>query len=160
MVERMGLASSMVTILLVLLVVIDVASRYLFNHTRTWMLELEWHLFGLIFLLGAAQAYRQDKHIRVDVLYQNFSPKTKAIINLLGNVFLLIPWCIIATIHSFKYAYVSFSLLEGSPDPGGLAGRFIIKFSISLCFVLLIIESIQRIRNDLSFLKKQSRTTQ
>lgn len=160
MVERMGLASSVVTILLVLLVVIDVASRYLFNHTRTWMLELEWHLFGLIFLLGAAQACRQDKHIRVDVFYQKFSPRTKAVINLLGNVFLLIPWCIIATIHSFNYANVSLSLLEGSPDPGGLPGRFIIKFTIFLCFVLLSIEAIKQIRNDLSLLKNQSRKTQ
>ena len=71
--ERVGQAASWLTTALMLLVVVDVIIRYYFNDTQAWIIELEWHLFGLIFLLGAGYAFRHDRHVRVDVFYARFS---------------------------------------------------------------------------------------
>lgn len=121
---------------------IDVILRYLFSNTKTWIIELEWHLFALIFLIGAAITYQKDEHVRVDLFYADFSVKKKALVNLLGNIFFLIPWCMVVIYYGYNYGMNSWSFNEGSPNPGGLPARYIIKFSISIGFVLLLIQAI------------------
>ena len=134
--------TSMLNIALVVLICVDVLLRYFFNATQKWVIELEWHMFALIFLIGASYTFQKDKHVRVDVFYQNFSENKKMWVNLLGNIFFLIPWCLVIIYTSYKYANVSFSYLESSPDPGGLPARFIIKYAITFGFVLLLIQAI------------------
>ena len=84
------------TTLLVAVVCFDVATRYLLDFTLVAVQEVQWHLFATIFLLGAAYTLRDDRHVRVDVLYANFSPRGKAWVDLLGTVLLLGPFCVIA----------------------------------------------------------------
>ena len=81
--EWVGRATAWLTGLLMMLVCYNVAARYLFNNSKAWRTELEWHLFALIFLLGAGYALKHDKHVRVDLFYANFSPKRKAWVCLL-----------------------------------------------------------------------------
>ena len=76
--EWVGRGVSWVTLGLVLVVFVDVVMRYLFNTSFVFTQELEWHLFGVMFLLGAGYTLLQDGHVRVDVLYQRFSPRTRA----------------------------------------------------------------------------------
>ena len=130
---------------LVLLICTDVILRYFFAATKTWVIELEWHLFAAIFLLGAAFAYKNDQHVRVDVFYQNLSEKKKAWINLTGNLFFLLPWTLVVIYVSSEYTYQSWLVREISPDPGGLPARYIIKGAIALGFTLLLIEGIRQI---------------
>ena len=87
-----GKAVSWLTTLLIFLICTDVVFRYVFNFSKTWILDLEWHLFAAIFLLGAAYTLYEDKHVRVDVFYNNYPEKKKAWINIIGTVVLLIPW--------------------------------------------------------------------
>ena len=143
--EWVGRAVSWLTFVLVLLVVVDVTLRYLFNSTAVWIGELEWHLFALIFLLGAGYALRHDRHVRVDLFYEKFSPRDKALVNLVGHVVLLLPWCALLFYVSFKYAFDSFQMREGSPDPGGLPFRFLIKGAIPLGFLLLLLQGLAEI---------------
>lgn len=140
-----GEKSSWICTLLVLLIMSDVIFRYLFSNTKTWIIELEWHLFALIFLLGAAYAFQKDEHVRVDVFYAKFSKRTKAWINLLGTILFLIPWCLVLIYTSTNYAINSFSFLEGSPNPGGLPARYLIKLSITIGFVLLMLQAIAQV---------------
>ena len=121
---------------------VDVIRRYLFNQTAVWITELEWHLFALIFLIGAGYALKHDKHVRVDLFYAKFSPKQKAWVNLLGTLLFLIPWCWIIISSSYNYAHNSYLINESSPDPGGLPARYIIKFSITVGFILLLLQAI------------------
>ena len=130
------------TTALVLLIFVDVILRYLFAVTSAWVIELEWHLFALIFILGAAYALQQDQHVRVDVFYTHFSPRKKAWVNLLGTLFFLIPWCLIIIYTSYNYAENSFAVREVSADPGGLPARYLIKFSVTLGFGLLLLQAI------------------
>ncbi len=128
--------------MLVLLIFIDVVLRYLFSQTSAWVIELEWHLFALIFLLGAAYTLKKDQHVRVDVFYTHFSPRKKAWVNLLGTILFLIPWCLIVIYTSYHYADNSFAVKEISADPGGLPARYLIKFSITIGFVLLLLQAL------------------
>lgn len=140
--ERMGKAASWLTLVLVILVCFDVVIRYVFSNSSAWIMELEWHLFSLIFLIGAAYAFKHDRHVRVDLFYSKFSAKEKALVDLVGNVIFLIPWCVIILVYSFEYAMTSFRIGEISPDPGGLPARYLIKFAITLGIFLLLLQAI------------------
>lgn len=150
----MGQKSALLNILLVVLICYDVLQRYIFNSSYNWIIELEWHIFGIIFLMGSAYTLKEDKHVRVDVYYEGFSPKNKAITNILGSVFFLIPWCIVGITTCFKYASNAWYIHEGSPNPGGLPAWYIIKFCIVLCFLLLFLQAITIICQNIKALSR------
>ncbi len=140
-IEWLGQKVSWLTLVLVFVICVDVFFRYAFNSTKTWILDIEWHLFSMIFLFGASYALKHDEHVRVDLFYQHFSMKKKSIINFIGSLFLLIPWCVVVIMHSFNYAMNSWYVKEGSPD-GGLSAWYPIKFCISIGFILLLLQAI------------------
>lgn len=152
--ETVGRAVSWLTAVLVVLVCVDVAARYFFSASQIWMMELEWHLFSLIFLLGAGFALKHDRHVRVDLFYANFSAKDKAWTDLVGSVIFLIPWCILIIYFSFHYAYSSFLDGEGSPDPGGLPARYLIKFAIVIGIGLLLLQAIGKVAESILTIRK------
>jgi len=142
LIRYIGEKSSYINLLLVLIICADVFMRYALNTTQTWVIELEWHLFALIFLLGASYTLQEDKHVRVDLWYGNRSEKTKALVNLTGTLIFLMPWCLILIRSSYNYATNSWMMNEGSPNPGGLPARYVIKYAITLGFVLLLLQGI------------------
>ncbi|MFT5127409.1 MAG: TRAP-type mannitol/chloroaromatic compound transport system permease small subunit [Rhodothermales bacterium] len=123
---------------LVIVTCMGVFSRYVLNRSSLAWQELTWHLFGALFLLGAAHTLAEDGHVRVDVFYQNFSKKWKAIVNLLGSLLGVIPICAIVGWHSVHN--VMRSLTENSGDPGGLPARVIIKATIPIGLLLLVLQ--------------------
>jgi TRAP-type mannitol/chloroaromatic compound transport system permease small subunit len=141
-IKLVGTSSSWLNIILVFLICIDVMMRYIFNQSFNWVIELEWHFFGLIFLLGSAYTLQKDKHVRVDIFYTDFSVRRKAMVDLLGSLFLLIPWCLIAIYTCTNYATNSFYIKENSPNPGGLPALYVIKFLIVIGFVLILIQGV------------------
>lgn len=140
--QWVGNVIAWVVALLVCVVFVDVCMRYLFNTSFVFTQELEWHLFGVIFLMGAGYTLLHDGHVRVDVIYQRVSPKAKAWINLIGVILFLIPGCYLVIQTSTKFALNSWSMLEGSPDPGGIPFRFIIKSTIPVGFTLMFLQGI------------------
>ena len=140
--ERIGQVVAWVTLGLVLVVFVDVVMRYLFNTSFVFTQELEWHLFGFIFLIGAGYTLLHDGHVRVDIIYQRLGPKGRAWINLIGVIFFLIPGCIMVIITSWKFMYNSWSIMEGSPDPGGIPFRFLLKGTITVGFVLITLQGL------------------
>ncbi len=141
-VKKIGEMSSLLSLVLIGLICIDVVLRYTFNTTYNWVIELEWQVFGLIFLLGSAYTFQVDKHVRVDVFYNNFSQKWKNVIDVLGSLFLLIPWCWVGIVTCYNYASNSLYIREGSPNPGGLPAWYVVKFAIVFCFILLLIQAV------------------
>lgn len=131
-------------LLAVLMVVmcVDVILRKLFNLTAIWSQELEWHLFAAVFLLGAAWAFAEDRHVRVDLFYAKFSPRDRALVNMVGGICFLIPWSALLGYVSLGYAWESWTMREGSPNPGGLPGLYVIKFCISLGMWMLMFQGI------------------
>ena len=153
--QRIGIFASWLTTSLVILMCYDVFMRYFFASSKAWILELEWHLFALIFLLGASYALREDKHVRVDIFYTNFPKKKKAIINLIGTFLFLLPWCAVIIWKSSVYTISSFEILEGSPQPGGLPARFLIKGSVAFAFILLMLQGVAVILKSILTLKSK-----
>jgi TRAP-type mannitol/chloroaromatic compound transport system permease small subunit len=140
--EWVGRGVAWVTLVLVLVIFVDVVMRYLFNTSFVFTQELEWHLFGFIFLIGAGYTLLHDGHVRVDIIYQRLGFKGQAWINLMGVIVFLIPGCLMIIITSFKFVLSSFLILEGSPDPGGIPFRFIVKGLIPAGFSLLLLQGL------------------
>lgn len=153
---RLGIWASWLTTALVVLMCYDVFMRYFFSTSKTWILELEWHFFALIFLFGASYALKEEKHVRVDLFYTNFADKKKAWINLIGALFLLIPWCMIIIWKSAEYTYSSFVINEGSAQPGGLPARYIIKGAVGFAFLMLLFQGISLVFKSIITIKSKA----
>lgn len=150
--EYSGRAVAWVVVLMTLVVGYDVAMRYLFNVGSVALQELEWHLFALIFLLGAAYTFKHGGHVRVEVLSQHFSPRAQAWADLIGTVFFLLPFCTLIIISSWPFVLNAFQYSEGSPDPGGLPYRFLLKSAIPIGFSLLVLQGLASIIHRVQFL--------
>jgi len=140
--EFIGKSSSWLTTFLVLVVVYDVVLRYAFNISSVGMQELEWHVFAVLFLMGAAYTLLKDDHVRVDLFYSKFNEKQKAWTNFIGSLLFLIPFILIVIYTSANYVNNSFVLNESSPDPGGIPARYILKSFIPLSFFFLLLQGI------------------
>ncbi|MEM7165811.1 MAG: TRAP transporter small permease subunit [Planctomycetota bacterium] len=107
-------------------------------------LELQWYLFATILLLAAAHTLRNNAHVRVDVLYDRFSAKNRARINLFGHALLLLPFCGFMLWVSWDGVLESWRVREVSPNPAGLA-RYPIKAAIPVAFLLLALQGVSEI---------------
>lgn len=150
--ERIGRGVSWLTTALVLVVCFDVLTRYLFNTTSSGLVELEWHIFAVLFLISAGYTLKQDRHVRVDVFYSLMKPKTKAWINFSGIVLALIPFSLLVIYSSLPFISHSYSLSETSSDPGGLPFRWLIKSMIPLGFSALIIQAVSEAIHQLAII--------
>jgi len=142
--EWSGRLISWLVLALVVIISYDVAMRYLFQDGSVALQELEWHLFALIFLLAAAYTLKHDAHVRVDVFYHSrlMTDRRRAWVDLLGGLFFLLPFCLLLINGSIPFVSSSFAMLEGSPDPGGLPFRFLLKAAIPLGFLLLLLQGV------------------
>ena len=140
---------SRLSFFLVILLSSDVLLRYIFNFSTASLYELEWHVFAIIFLLGSVHTLHADEHVRVDVFYSKFSKKNKRLVNLIGNLFFLIPFGLVISYTSIPFVADSYNILESSPDPGGLPFRFLIKSMITISFFLLSVIGFMRIINSI-----------
>jgi len=152
-----GSAVSWLIPALMILVGFDVVRRQLFNQTDAWILELEWHLFALVFLFGAGYTFLHDRHVRVDVFYSEQKPRDKAWVNIAGIICLLIPWVLILMYWSTHYAWQSFEIGEGSPNPNGLPARYLIKFAIPVGLFLLLLQGISELAKSILVIKTTSK---
>ncbi|MCZ6597722.1 MAG: TRAP transporter small permease subunit [Planctomycetota bacterium] len=142
----LGRLVAWLSLAMVLVTAFNAVARYLGRFlgrdlSSNTYIELQWYLFSLIFLLGAAYTLRRDEHVRVDVLYSALSRKSRAWIDLIGSLAFLLPFCLLVLWVSWPYVANSWALREGSPDPGGLA-RYPIKTAIPVCFVLLFLQGV------------------
>ena len=145
MIKLAGKIASWLTLLLVLVFCVDVVLRYLFNATQVWVIDLEWHLFGVIILLSGGYALLEDRHVRVDIFFNRLQERKQNLLTLFGHIFLLIPWVVMIIYAASKYAMYSFRWREGSPDPGGLPARYLIKACIVLGFLLFLAAGLKQI---------------
>ncbi len=140
--EWSGRAVSWLTLLLVLVTALIVALRYLFSMGWIAMQESTVFLHALIFLIGAAYTLKHDGHVRVDIYYARLGPRTRALIDVLGGLLLLIPTCVFIFWISWEYVAASWSLREGSMEAGGLPGVYLLKAVILVMAALLLLQGL------------------
>lgn len=134
----LGRMLAIVYLLMTLNVFFDVVMRYFFRNSSVGMQEMEWHLFAVIILFGVSVALLDEGHVRVDFFYDNFSVRTKALINIIGTIFFLLPLACLVLFGSIDFAIDSYKIKEISENPGGLPYRYVIKGMIPLAFGFLI----------------------
>ncbi|MGI0492019.1 TRAP transporter small permease subunit [Alkalinema pantanalense CENA528] len=150
--EQIGQGVLWLVLVMVGLGVWNVIGRYLGrtigqNLTSNAFIEGQWYTFDILFLLGAAYALLHDEHVRVDIFYTHWSPRKKAIANLIGSLFYLLPFCVLVAWFSWGSVVESWAIWEGSPDPGGLP-RYPIKALILVsCFLLFLQGISEAIKN-------------
>lgn len=115
-------------------------------------LDLQWYMFSLVFLLGAAWGLTHGAHVRVDVMYERLSVRRRAWVDLAGTILFLIPFSLLMLYVSWPPVRNSWSIRETSPDPGGLA-RYPIKTVILICFALLLLQGISEVIKKIDILR-------
>lgn len=148
-----GKTAGLITLILLLVIVYDVVTRYIFNISSVALQELEWHLYSVIFLFGAGYTYLKDEHVRIDVIHSRLTAKKKLIIEIGGILLFLLPFCIVGILSSEFFVMNSIRVLETSPDGGGLPGRYILKSLIPLAFLFIALAGISRLITDIQRLK-------
>jgi TRAP-type mannitol/chloroaromatic compound transport system permease small subunit len=131
-------------------------ARYLLGFGRIWLQELYVVCFGVAFMLIAAHAYASDDHIRIEILRQRWSARTKAVIEILGCAFLLIPWLLLLAWSSVPFVRLSWLVREPSAQPGGLPGLYLVKTVIPVFALLLLLQALASIGRNLLFLAGRS----
>jgi TRAP-type mannitol/chloroaromatic compound transport system permease small subunit len=140
-VEFIGGLARLCVLALVILVATNVILRYLFSIGPVSMQELEWHLISPIALFGLAYAMKHKADVRVDFVYDRFGPMGQGIIDLASAV-LTLGVALFITYLSIPYVMQSYAILEGSPDPGGLPYRYLLKIFLPLGFGLLMVQAL------------------
>lgn len=138
-IDAVGSLCSLLMILMILNVFYDVVMRYFFNDVSIGMQELEWHLFAAMFMFGIGYTLKEDGHVRVDIIYDQLSEKSQAIINILGSLFFALPFTLLILYFSWDYALEAYKMGEGSADPGGLPHRWTIRSVIPVSSIYLLV---------------------
>ena len=131
------------------LVIINILLRYIFNINFIFLQELVMYLHAFIFLFGVSICLRDDSHVRIDVVTNKLRKKNRIIIDLIGYIILVIPFCFFVIYESTTMISQSWSMLEGSSEPGGLPIVYILKSSIYIFSLLLLIQTIGKISRDI-----------
>jgi len=152
-IKWIGYLAATTLAILVMLVVYDATARYLFNTGSIALQELEWHLFDVVIMLGIAYTLQRASHVRVDIFYDNYSDKTRHIVNIIGALFFILPFSLLIIYVGFDFVMISFTQMEASSDPGGLSYRYIVKSLLPLSFVLLIVQTVIEVYKDVTQLK-------
>jgi len=147
--NRIGSAIQWLALVMVVIGAFNAIARYTDQYTSLSLssnayLDLQWYFFSLIFLMGSAYGLNHDYHVRVDVMYERLGRRARAWIDLIGSVFLLVPFCVVMLWVSWGPVVRSWSILETSADPGGLP-RYPIKTVILVSFFLLLLQAISQI---------------
>lgn len=125
--------------------------RKTFNMSSNGLLEIQWYLFGAVFLLGAAYTLKENAHVRIDLLVQHLPVKVQLWIDILGYVFFMLPLIVFITRNGFDFALKSLQVNEYSPDVGGLI-RWPAKSLIVIGFGLLGLQMLSELIKKIAML--------
>lgn len=140
--EWLGRGLAWLTLLMVLTTFTIVVLRYAFDTGWIAMQESVNYMHAMVFMLGAAYAWRHGAHVRVDIFYTRFTPTTRAWIDLLGNLIFLLPVCAFLLWISLDYVAAAWRIREGSGETGGLPLAYLLKTVIPLTAVLLAVQGV------------------
>lgn len=140
-VDRVGRAAAWLTLAIAVLMAVNVLLRYGASIGSVWSQELEWHLLAPLALFGMSYALQKGDHVRVDVFYARFPPRTRAAVDLLTAI-LAIAVSVLVIRYGIGYVMQSYSIGEVSSDPGGLTHRWVLKALIPIGFAVFALQAV------------------
>lgn len=136
----------------VIISTVNAVIRKLFNVSSNAWLEMQWYLFGAVFMLCAAYTFLKNEHIRIDVVTSHFAKRTRDWIDVIGHIFFLIPFCWIMIWHGWPFFLRSFEINEQSMNAGGLT-VWPAKILVPLGFVLLLLQAFSELIKRVAILR-------
>ena len=149
--RRIGRAATWLILACVLLSALTATLRYALDWGSNAMIEAQWFMFGLVFLLCAPWTLQQQGHVRVDILHNRLPPRARVMVDILGALLFLLPVCVLIVVDAWSYFLISFHQNEASMNPGGLLW-WPMKLAIPVGFALLAAQGIAEIIKGLAVL--------
>jgi len=149
-----GKATMWVTLIVVFISAGNATVRKLLHTSSNAWLELQWYLFGVIFLMAAGYTLLKNEHVRVDILAARLPRRKQIYIEIFGVLFLLLPMCILIMVLSWPMFMESFVNHEMSSNPGGLI-RWPAKIIIPIGFALLVLAALSHLIKCIGYLRGQ-----
>jgi TRAP-type mannitol/chloroaromatic compound transport system permease small subunit len=140
--ERIGRIAAWSMAGVVAIVFLVVALRYGFNWGRVWIQEAYVWLNAAGVLLGAGYTLRHDAHVRIDIYYEGWSARARALADLFGCIFLLAPALVLILVTSRGYVWRSWAIGETSREAGGLPAVYVLKALIPVFAVLMALQGL------------------
>jgi TRAP-type mannitol/chloroaromatic compound transport system permease small subunit len=141
LIDHIGRATAWVALSMIALVAVNVLLRYSMSLGSVWAQELEWHLLAALILFGLSHALQRGENVRVDLFYAHYGPRAKFVVDVVSALLMLAISLIFIKL-SLAYVVQSYSIQEGSPDPGGIPLRWIVKSLIPVGYALLALQSV------------------
>src|SRR5436305_2224794 len=151
-----GRAASWCALAIVLIGFAVVLLRYVLGLGSIWLQESILYAHAALFLLAAAWTLKEGGHVRVDVFYAAASPRIKAGVDLLGALFLLLPFAVAIVWFALPYVERSWAILERSRETSGLPLVFLLKTLIPLFAFLLAAQGIAQASRALAILMDEA----
>ena len=151
--EYIGRYISWLIIIMVIVQIVTVLSRYVFGLGFIKLQELMIYMHGTLFTVAAGYTLLYDEHVRVDSFYRESSKKFKNVVNLIGTLTFLMPFIIVTFLMSYPYVIRSWKILEGSPETSGLNATYIYKTTLIIFPILLFIQALVILFSSINNLK-------
>ncbi|MFW5832731.1 MAG: TRAP transporter small permease subunit [Pseudomonadota bacterium] len=150
--HRLGRVVAWLALSMVLVQFLVVILRYVFNTGQIWLQESIIYQHALLFMLGASYTLLKDGHVRVDIFYAGASVRAKALVDLLGAAFLLLPMTGLILYVSQPYVARSWAVFEGSRETSGIPAVFLLKTVILVFAVMLFLQGLSLMIRSLAVL--------
>ncbi len=151
LIGAIGKLVTWITLIVVLISAGNAIVRKTFHLSSNAWLEIQWYLFGAIFLLAAGYTFLKNEHVRVDIINQRLSERTQVWIDVIGVLFFMLPACILICYLAIPFFEASFVSNEQSSNAGGLV-RWPVKLLIPVGFFLLSLTGVSHLIKCLAFL--------
>ena len=149
--EKLGFVTNLLVLLAVIVSAGNAMSRYAFNLSSNAWLEVQWYMFAVIVMFGAAYTLKRNEHVRVDLFYMTLSRRGQLWVDILGTLIFLLPTCVILAWLSWPFFMQSFLVDEHSSNAGGLL-RWPIKLVLPVGFALVALQGISELIKRVAFL--------
>ena len=150
--ERIGKTAFWLVLIVVLISAGNALMRYTFNYSSNAFLEIQWNIFGLIFLSCPGYTLLRNEHVRIDLISSHFSRRGQAWIDIFGIIFFLMPMAIGIMILSWPVFVHAWDSNEMSNSAGGLI-VWPARFMVPAGFFLLIVQALSELIKRIGFLK-------
>jgi len=157
--ERIGRAVIWLVLVATLISAGNALARYALGESSNAWLEIQWYLFGALFLLAAGYTLKHNGHVRIDIFYNRLGPRGQAWIDLAGGLFFLLPMAVLLAWLSWPIFLDAWRTHELSPDAGGLV-RWPVKLLLPAGFALLALQGLAEIIKRIGVLTGRLRLTQ
>jgi TRAP-type mannitol/chloroaromatic compound transport system permease small subunit len=149
--EKIGVVCNWLVLLACIVSGGNAMVRYAYDYSSNSWLEIQWYMFAVIVMFGAAYTLKRNEHVRVDILYMLYGRKGQLWIDILGTLIFLLPTCAILAWLSWPFFIQSYDVNEQSSNAGGLL-RWPIKAVLPVGFGLLALQGVSELIKRVAFL--------